>query len=71
MRDQARSNQLSDHRGQVRGDCLHTVFEVFVELRAVVGQLEHLVCEAQDVLLVFFGDFCAERNLCSLFNVRL
>jgi hypothetical protein len=68
--DEPRADELADERGQVRRDRVHAVAEVLGELRAVRGDLDHLVAERVDVRDVRVGDFGAHGDLGGGFERR-
>jgi hypothetical protein len=63
VRNEPRSDELSDEGGKIGGDGGHSVSEILVELGTVLGDGDDLVTEGVDVGHVGVGDFGSHGEL--------
>ena len=69
--DEPRADELADHDGEVGRDGAHAVLQVLPQLRAVLGEGNHLVGKHHDIGRVLLRHLCAHRNLGGLLHLDL
>mmetsp|Transcript_46707 Transcript_46707/g.123983 ORF Transcript_46707/g.123983 Transcript_46707/m.123983 type:complete len:338 (+) Transcript_46707:459-1472(+) len=71
MSNETRTDQLTNHGGQVGRDRAHSVLQVLVKLHSVLGELDNLIAERLDVGDIILADLRSHRDLDGLLELLL
>lgn len=69
--DEARSDELADHDGEVGCDGIHAIAQVLVQRCAVLADANDLFAQLSNVVHVLLGDLRAHRHLGGLLQLTL